>query len=179
MGATKKPRKAYRPRRVDVDPVDFTLARTALLNQHQRATLAMPVANALAHLRTCQQPWAAWCSLADAMNVAEQLAHRGIASDRLPEFHAAQQALHDVYHRQQQRNTWALRAAELQALDAAVQLHGIQLRFCSQGELADSIQAVQRNVAQALAGNAPKDARVCVGQLGNAAANPTTTLEAA
>lgn len=167
MGKTTKPRKAYRPHRVDLAPMDLATARASLLLPTQKAQLAGPVRNALGHLRRCVDPWAAWCSLADAMNVAEQLALRNIASDRLPELHAAQQVLHDVYHRQASRGTWAMRAQELAALDFAVALHLIQLDHCTQGELADSIQAVQRRVAQALAGNAPRDARVCLGQLGN------------
>lgn len=172
MGSTRKPRKAYRPHRVDLDPMDLATARAGLLMPSQKATLAGPVRAALDHLRRCSQPWQAWCNLADAMNVAEQLALRNIASDRLPEFHAAQQVLHDVYHRHAARGTWAMRAQELAALDFAVALHVIQLDHCTQGELADSIQAVQRRVAQALKGNAPKDARVCVGQIGNK--NPDT-----
>jgi hypothetical protein len=172
VGKTRKPRKAYRPHRVDTDPMDLATARAGLLMPTQKATLVRPVTAALDHLRRCVDPWTAWCSLADALNVAEQLALRNIASDRQPEFHAAQQVMHDVYHRQATRGTWAMRAPELAALDFAVQLHVIQLGLCTQGELADSIQAVQRRVAQALAGNAPKDAQVCVGQLGNK--NPET-----
>jgi len=167
MGKNSKPRKVYRPHRVDLDPMDLASSRAALLQPHQKAALAGPVRAALDHLRRCSDSWTAWCNLADAMNVAEQLALRNIASDRLPEFQAAQQVLHDVYHRQANRGTWAMRAPELAALDFAVTLHVIQLGHCTQGELGDSIQAVQRRVAQALAGNAPKDARVCVGQLGN------------
>lgn len=167
MGKTRKPRKAYRPHRIDADPMDLASSRAALLLPKQKATLVRPVTAALDHLRRCADPWTAWCSLADALNVAEQLALRNIASDRLPEFQAAQQVMHDIYHRQASRGTWAMRAPELAALDFAVQLHVIQLGVCTQGELADSILAVQRRVAQALKGNAPKDARVCVGQLGN------------
>lgn len=180
MGRTAKPRKAYRPRRVDLDPMDLASSRAALLQPHQKAALVGPVTAALDHLRRCVDTWVAWCSLADAMNVAEQLALRNIASDRLPEFHTAQQVMHDVYHRQADRGTWAMRATELAALDFAVQLHVIQLDHCTQGELGDAIQAVQRRVAQALAGNAPKTARVCVGQIGNNDTNKAPrALEAA
>jgi len=167
MATNRKPRKPHRPRRVDLDPMDMTTARVALLNAKQKATLTTPTHAALSQLRRCVDPWPAWCNLADALNVAEQLALRNIASDRLPEIRQAQQVMHDLYHRQDSRGTWAMHAPELAALDFAVALHVIQLDHCTQGELADSIQAVQRRVAQALAGNAPKDARVCVGQIGN------------
>lgn len=167
MATNRKPRKPHRPRRVDLDPMDMTSARVARLTPQQKATLISPAQAALDNLRRCVDPWPAWCNLADALNVAEQLGLRAIASDRLPEIRAAQAVMHDIYHRQATRGTWAMRAPELAALDFAVALHAIQLDHCSQGELADSILAVQRRVAQALAGNAPKDARVCVGQIGN------------
>ena len=174
MGRTAKPRKAYRPRPVDLDPMDLATSRAALLQPHQQATLSGPARSALDNLRRCVDPWPAWCTLADALNVAEQLGLRAIASDRLPEIRAAQAVLHDIYHRQASRGTWAMRAPELAALDFAVTLHAIQLAHCSQGELADSILAVQRRVAQALAGNAPKDARVCLGQIGSRNPGPNS-----
>jgi hypothetical protein len=44
-------------------------------------------------------------------------------------------------------------------------LHGIQLRVASQGEVQSAIETVRTRVRQALAGNAPRDALVCVGGL--------------
>jgi hypothetical protein len=120
----------------------------------------------LAGLRAATGGWAAWCSMADVVNVAEQLAHRGIASDRLADFDAAQQALQALHARVNASQRWALYAAELSALDMAVVLHAIQLMHCSQGELRDAIAAVQRISAAALAGNASPRHTVCLGALG-------------
>ncbi|MCX7279655.1 MAG: hypothetical protein NTZ15_20475, partial [Burkholderiales bacterium] len=157
---------------------DLATSRAALLLPQQKASLTRPVTAALHNLRCCTEPWPAWCNLADALNVAEQLALRNIASDRLPEIQAGQKIMHDIYHRQDERGTWAMRAHELDTLDFALQLHTIQLGLCTQGELKDSIQAVQRRVQQALAGNAPKNARVCVGQIGiQAQTNKSTQAE--
>lgn len=170
MGKSQRPRKAYRPRPVDAAPHELAMARAAALQPSQRQALSQPLQQALDGLRTGTGGWAAWRAMADAMNVAEQLVVRGIASDRMAEIQAAQAALHAVHQRHAQRGTWTLRADELAALTTGAQMHTIQLRFASQGEVADAIRAVQRRVQQALAGNAPRDARVCVGQLGEAAA---------
>jgi hypothetical protein len=170
MGRSTKPRKAYRPRPVDADPTQLAIARAALIPPAQRTLLLRPLQHALDGLRTGTGGWAAWCGMADAMNVAEQLALRGIASDRMPEIQAAQAALQAVHTRQATRNTWTLRADELRALDEGAFFHRVQIKHCTQGEMADAIQAVQRRVSQALAGNAPRDARVCLGALGGQAA---------
>lgn len=166
MARSKPPRKAYRPGYVDLMAHDTAAALATKLNGQQRHALGTPVTAALDGLRMGTGGWPAWCNLADGMNVAEQLAHRGICSDRLPEILAAQAALHELHTRQATRASWTLRAAELAALHTGVDFHLIQLQHCTQGEMRDAITAVQRRVAQALAGNAPKDARVCVGVLG-------------
>ena len=166
MGRNRKPRKAYRPGRVDADPVDLAISRAAKLSLVQRLDLMRPLRAAFEGMRMGTAGWPAWCSVADAMNVAEQLAGAGIVSDRQPEFTAAQAALHQVHGRVLAGGSWTLRAAEITALDFAVDLHGIQLQYVSQGEVQDAIEAVKRNVLQALRGNAPRNAKVCVGVLG-------------
>ena len=166
MGATRKPRKAYRPGHVDLLAHDTAAALATKLNGEQRQALGQPASTALDGLRTATGGWPAWCNLADALNVAEQLAEMGICSDRKTEIAAGQAALHELHTRQAERNTWTLRAAELAALQTAVEFHRIQLDHCSQGEMRAAIETVKRRVQQALAGNAPRDARVCVAVLG-------------
>jgi hypothetical protein len=165
MGRTAKPRKAYRPKGATIDAVDYTIALACKLGPPQRASLRNPLRAALTNLRTGRDTASAWCELADGMNVAEQLAHRGIVSDRLQVFLQAQAALHAVNTRNQQRGTMTLRAEELAALRLGRFFHFVQLDYCTQGEMQAAIEAVKRKVQQALAGNAPRDARICVGGL--------------
>lgn len=165
MANNRKPRKAYRPGRVDPDPVQTAIALASKLLPQQRAALRQPLRAALRGLRTGTGGCKAWESMADAMNVAEQLALRGIASDRMPEVEAAQAALYSLHTRHAQRGSWTLQAAELTALRVGRFFHFAQLAYCTQGELRDSIMAVQRNVHQALQGNASPHAKVCVGML--------------
>jgi hypothetical protein len=86
----------------------------------------------------------------------------GVQTCALPIYGAA---LHAVHTRNQQRGTMALRAEELAALRLGRFFHFVQLDHCTQGEMQAAIEAVRRRVQQALAGNAPRDARICVGGL--------------
>jgi hypothetical protein len=174
MGRTAKPRKRYVPKRVDIDATGTAMALATKLAPHQQAELVRPMRAAFERARAGTGGWQAWAGLADAMNVAEQLADAGICSDRMPEILAAQSALSELYARHQQRNSWTLRAAELAALDEGVLMHTIQLEHCTQGELRSAIFAVQRRMSQALAGNASPRALVCAGQLGAPKGTTTT-----
>ena len=174
MSRNRKPRKRYTPRRVDIDPVQTAIALASTLQPFQRAMLRNPLRAALKALRTGTRDHTAWNTMADAMNVAERLAERGIVSDRMAEIEAAQAALYAVHTRHAVSGSWTLRGPELQALRVGRFFHMVQLAYCTQGELRDAILTVQRNVAQALAGNASPRAKVCVGMLNN-----TTTQKGA
>lgn len=167
MPRSHKPRKRYIPKRVEIDTMGAAHARASLIPHAERRTLVEPVRGALDRLRRGVGDWGAWCSLADALKVAERLAQLGIASDRQAEFDAAQAALATLHERVQATRSWTLRGEEIKALADGVELHEVQLEVCTQGELAEAITTVKRCVTQALAGNAPKAARVCVaGALG-------------
>ena len=169
MPATKRPRKIYRPRGVSTDPVEDAIARASLMTLYQRATLRDPMLRAFDNLKRGIRPEAAWCNLADALNVAEVLAELGIASDRTAEIEAGQVVLATLHARSRSKGTYAMRAAEMQTLETALEFASIQMDYCTQGEMKDAIETVKRRVSAALAGSAPKDAIVCVGGLGVAA----------
>jgi len=165
MPGTRKPRKAYKPRPVQADAWGLAIDLATKLSRAQQRAYNVPAQAALASLRTATGGWAAWCAMADVVNVAQQLALRNIASDKLTEFAAAQAALQALHARVNATQRWALYAAELAALDLAVLLHAIQLQHCTQGELRDAIQAVQRICSQALQGNAGPRHTVSVGAI--------------
>lgn len=170
MPRSHKPRKRYIPKRVELDTMGAAHARASLVPHAERMALVLPVRAALDRLRRGAGDWGAWCSLADALNVAKRLAQLGIASDRAGEFDTAQHALGTLHERVQDTRSWTLRGEEIKALADGVELHEVQLEVCTQGELAEAITTVRRCMAQALAGNAPKAARVCVaGALGRSA----------
>jgi len=169
MPRSHKPRKRYIPKRVELDTIGLAHAQASLLLPSQRHDLVAPMRSAFGRLRAGHGTNADWCNLADAMNVAERLAEINIASDRLPEFRAAQAVLAELHARHQQRGSYTMRGPEIATLETAVELHEVQLEVCTQGEAAHAITTVQRCVAEALAGNASPKAIICVGGLREAA----------
>jgi hypothetical protein len=171
VGNTRKPRKAYRPRLIEPDPVSLAIARASLVPQEGKAAMLQRLQAALEGLRTANGGWPAWCDMADAMNVAEQLALAGIASDRLLEIEDAQASLSALHERHGHTGSWTLYPRELHALDEGAFFLRTQLAHCTQGELDGAIKRVERRMSQALAGNGTPGGRKYVGRLGN----PTTT----
>ena len=167
MPRNRKPRKRYRPGALRLDAHLYAVDRIATLLPEQRQRLAGPTAAAVDAFRLGRGGPNHWLNLADAFNVGEALAKAHIGGEPLvPIFAAAKAALASVHARQQLRDSWTLRAAELQALDDAAHWHTWQLDLASQGELQDAVQRVKRRSAGALAGNVGAGTTVCVGGLG-------------
>lgn len=169
MPATRKPRKAYRPRPLDCDPVETAIARACLMPPKQRGTLAQHVQAAFDAFRTGHGTLELWRVLADHLNVAEALSELSIVNDQADAFTAAQQALAAVHARREAGRSWTLYPAEITTLDDAVWLHTVQLQHATQGEMQRAIDAAARRTAQALAGNAGPGTTVCLGNAGAAA----------
>jgi len=108
-----------------------------------------------------------WRSLADASKVAETLCGFGDGGgpDVLERIQEGQQVLHAVHLRHQTRGSWTLYPAELEALHTMLDMHNIQLENSTYGDVAQAIDTTQRRLAQALAGNAPANAIIVVGDL--------------
>jgi hypothetical protein len=126
--------------------------------------------NSLEQLMAGREGHFHWACLADASNVAEQLAAIGIGSGPEAEaaIHAAQKVLADVYQRHDERGTWAMRADEIEALRLLIDLHQTQMSLCTLGEFERAFRATVERVSQAKAGNAPAKA-VLVGMVGDRA----------
>lgn len=159
----------------DASALEIAMHRAALLPPHEHAQLLAPVRAAFEIFRLGHGTLDHWKRLADAMNVAEELAHRNIASDHKATFEAAQHALHDVFTRQSVNASWTLRGTEIAQIELAVIVFKVQLDHCSRGELGLAVTRVYNRVSQALAGNASPDALICGGNLGTdaRAAAPT------
>lgn len=170
MPRSHKPRRRYVPKRIELDPIDLAISGAALLQPEQRAQLIEPTRRAFADLRSGRGSEQAWRDMADACNVAEALAEQGIANDHAEKFEGAQVALADLHARVRATGRWTLRAAEIVALQDAMEIHEIQLEHASQREIGRAIATVRQRIGQALAGNALRDAIVCAGGLGGAAA---------
>lgn len=103
-----------------------------------------------------------WRTMADALNTAEMLAKAGIASDTESKARIddAMRVLATAFSRAEKRGTWALRGAELGALDDGLWVARMQLEHCSLGELEKARRAVSERIRHARAGNVPAGAHV-------------------
>jgi hypothetical protein len=162
MGRTAKPRKRYRPGRIERDPVEAAAAFAALLPPATRDFQTANLRGAFNRMRQGLGDMATWSALADYMNVAQVLAELSICSDREPEINDAHEALSHIHQRHAERARMVLTGPEIATLELAVDVAAIQLRYCSQGELQRAIDTARRRLLQARAGNAPRNAVVCV-----------------
>lgn len=162
-----KPRKKYRPRPVHANAVEIAINGARKLSaadvSMQRGIVSLALREFSAG-HNCAQHWR---SLADTANMAETLKDMGLCSgpqaDEL--VHSAQVALGEVKQRHAARGTWTLYAAELDALGWLDALHSRKLAECSYSEFATAYHRTHERIAQARAGNAPRDAVVVRGDI--------------
>lgn len=166
MPTSHKPRKRYAPQPVRLDAHLHAIDRVATLLDTQRQDLSTPMQEAFDLFRTGRGTAAAWCTLADALNVGEVLTELQIGTNLRGHFAMAQGALAAVHARKTAGGTWTLRGLEIAMLDDAVWAAKVQLDHCSQGELTDAVNTVKRRARGALTGGLSADTTVCVGLLG-------------
>lgn len=163
MAANRKPRKRYRPRPLDIDPMGLAMTTAAALTPRQRGTLAANATTAFDAFRVGAGSLEHWQSLAGIISVAEQLARAGIARDHVETFSGARQMLVEVWQRHATRQSWTLYPREITTLDDALWLYGVQLQHVSQRELSEARDTVERRWTQALLGNAAEGCMVVGG----------------
>lgn len=158
----KKPRQ---PRAILANAAALAIELASKLSQAEQAQFKDIIANAFAGLRGGIEPAAQWCVMADALNVAEQLALIGICSDSASRerITAGQLALAALHTRHAQRASWTLYPAEITTLDDAAWIARVQIEHCSKGEFERAVNSTRNKVSQARAGNGPRGAIVIEG----------------
>lgn len=162
--------KRYQPKVVALNAIERAINGVRKLSTEDQTAIKRDMDTALREFGCGRDCASHWLTMADSLNVAEQLAARGICSDAASQerIQAGQAALVTVNDRHATTGSWTLYAAERTALDDALWLHGVQVEHCSLSEYAAAVQAVRQRVQQAIAGNAPRGARVLLGDLGAA-----------
>lgn len=161
---------------VHLNAVERAINAARKLHADDVALLKQAMRTALDEFCQAKRPAAHWNTMADAINLASALADERICSDEgsRAKLAAAEQVLADVARRAVARDCWTLRAAERQALDDGLWLHGVQLEHCSLGEYTRAYERTVNVISQALAGNAAPGTVVIHGAIGHphaAAAN--------
>lgn len=116
MGRSTKPRKAYRPGRVNPLAMLAAMQGAALLSLDDRLAWQNELHDALTAVRTGTAKKAQWAALFDAINITEELCRMRLARDTANVVDTAQDAVAAILDRQRDTGVRAARASELQAL---------------------------------------------------------------
>ena len=158
-------RKRYKPKEIVRDPVGWAITLATKLDSEQLGPLLQTMRDGIEDFRIGSGGPDPWRNLADCANIGEDLMRFGLANDHAATFTRAQLALKAVAERHAVRNSWTLRADELDALRLLVLVHEVQLRNCSQGEFRDAVKRVVRRVSAAVREGSATTIRV-TGKLG-------------
>lgn len=155
MPASKRPRKAYRPRPVLANAATRAMNTCTRLTADEVAQAQDPLDEAFDSLDAGTGSAEQWAIVVDAMNVAEALAAERICSDEASRqtIAAAQQALARLHRQHQVLGSWVLWPEDRVALADGVELHRLQLSLCAYSEYRRAIDGVIRRMRGARAGN--------------------------
>lgn len=154
LAAQAKHRQFIQAQRNPVDLMLIAKRQVATLTSAQQTELIAPYQAAVDALQFGKFNEHHFRMLADCFNVAEMLARPpfNLANDHADKFDAAQMELYGLSEQFRDRRTWTARAAQLQVLKDALEIHEIQLQFVAQAELLDAAARVVRRTRAALAG---------------------------
>lgn len=148
MAANKKPRKAYRPKPVRIDPVGYVLTGLKPVGEVGDELVMLRIKNhgALAALTQGKASNEEFNMLISALNVTEALMLQDMGARWMPYLKAGQEALKAVGARYKQIKRFVLRGEEMAALNLAMEVHDAQLEICTVAQIERAIMMVRRVV---------------------------------
>jgi len=127
MSRTRKPRKAYRPKEVVANPLNFFFGGLKRIDGEHLQTLNIKNHKALADMATGQGNRAAFDLIIGAINMANVMCERGIGDEYRAEMLAARDTMMAVRERYLQIGRFVLRGDELKTMTLAMEVHDAQL----------------------------------------------------
>lgn len=148
MAANKKPRKAYRPKPVRIDPLGYVLTGLKPVGEVGDELVMLRIKNhgALAALTQGKASNEEFNMLISALNVTEALMLQDMGARWMPYLKAGQEALKAVGARYKQIKRFVLRGEEMAALNLAMEVHDAQLEICTVAQIERAIMMVRRVV---------------------------------
>jgi len=149
----KKRNKKYKPKTVRVDAINWAIGGVFTIPidiQKAKIKVAVDSFNLLREGRASRSDWDNVCQF---MNIGEALCEVNILNDHLDEIHRGHEALHQVALRMLSGRSSTCYAHELSAIQEAIDMCKIQLRFCTQAEYSRA----GKRVDSLLKGGAQKD----------------------
>ncbi|MGH7461576.1 MAG: hypothetical protein ACREMA_11195, partial [Longimicrobiales bacterium] len=118
-------RIASRAKRRNIDLMHIVKNNVATLTVNQQDHLKAPYQAAIDALQFGGFNEHHWRNLADGFNIAEELAGMNLANDHADKFDAAQKELFALSEQFRDRKSWTARAAQLQVIKDAMEIHEI------------------------------------------------------
>lgn len=155
LAAQAKHRQFIQFQKPAMDLMAMAKQNVATLTPAQQAELLAPYREAAQALQFGKFSEFHFRMLADCFNVAETLAKPpfNLANDHADKFKGALAVLGDLAGQYSARKSWTPRAAQLQTIKDALEIHEIQLAHVAQAELLDAAARVVRRARGALAGS--------------------------
>ena len=141
MAKTKR-NKAYKPRPVNPQAMNWALSGAHTLPMHKQVELIGYVDVALDRLRQGRAARDDWNTLANGMNIAEALVHFQIGTNLIDQINDAQDKLHGIGIRMLSTGKSTCYAHELASIAEGRDMYKIQLGLCSQAEIMRAVQRV-------------------------------------
>jgi len=161
MSATRKPRKAYRPKHVNPGAWAIAMQGAMLLSKTDQVTRAMRVHDSVERISRGEHDMVDWRRLFDAVNMLDALSSMPSVMRGGREFvERLMGVVADAVERQRDTGTRALRAGELQALRELSALWAEVLGVVTHREFFEASERVERTVARVLRGDVRAGERV-------------------
>ena len=154
MGATKKPRKAYRPRPALANSIEFALNGSALLPAQVQNSYLGPLCSLIGRIKQGAEDHREWSRVRDAVMICEALMETGAAE--MPKHERNRlvgpwlDAIESAVARRRRGPRDGLTAAERDQLDSMLTWYAALLSEATQAQLLTAQRHALRRVAQAL-----------------------------
>lgn len=139
----KKRNKKYKPREIKANALDWAIAGVHTFPTETQRDIMKPPMASFDLLREGRASREDWNQICQALNVGEALCEFNIANDHIDDFHKGHEALHQIALRMLGGKSSTCYAHELTAVKEALDMHKIQLQFCTQAEFSRAILRVK------------------------------------
>ena len=155
MAGNKKPAKKYRPKKILLDPVGYTLEGMTPISQHDSYLVDLKIKNHLAMYNLTRGTAARgdMMSLIEMHNMIEALMRRGFAQEYTQIAKAGYAALKSVLARGLKNGRFVLRGPEISALNAHMELHDAIMEVLTVRDIERALVEIRKEYALGLMEN--------------------------
>lgn len=127
MSKTKKPRKAYKPKGVDINILNSFVGGFKRIDGEHKQVLAIKNSKALADMATGNGSIQSWNLITGFLNMANIMCERGVGDEYREDINAARDAALEIGKRYNVIGRFVFKGEELRLLNHALDIHEAQL----------------------------------------------------